>query len=382
MPAVQDIGEDPQELRRSLRDLLALSMLPAIWIRYDAHQIAESLTEVLVRMIGLEFAYMASGWRGDQPQIQVARARERTAPEASTAIRRALAGWRGQLPATEVVELANPVGSGSVRAVFNPVAVGDDTVIVAASRALAFPTAAQRLLLGVAANQAAIAIRRWHAEQALQRLNETLEQRVAAEIEERMQVEEALRQSQKMEAIGRLTGGIAHDFNNLLTAVLGNLALLRRHPLDDESLRLIDGALEGAGRGAALTRGLLAFARQQALKPAAVDAAKLVRGMLEVLRRSLGPTIEIETEFPDDLWPVRVDANQLEIALLNLAVNARDAMPNGGRLRLCARNETIAAEGGALATGDYVRLAAADNGTGMDEPTLARATDPFFTTKG
>ena len=159
---------------------------------------------------------------------------------------------------------------------------------------------------------------------------------------------------------------------------------MRKRLADDAAaLRLIDGAIEGAERGASLTQRLLAFARQQDLRPAAVDLAELMRGMVEMLRRSLGPLIEVETEFPADLWPAHVDANQLELALLNLAVNARDAMPEGGRLTLGARNETIAAAAdGALAAGDYVCLAVADSGTGMDAATLARATEPFFTTKG
>jgi signal transduction histidine kinase/ActR/RegA family two-component response regulator len=295
-----------------------------------------------------------------------------------------LGKWLDRYPPSEIVTLANPLGPGSVRVVFIPVTAGEGAVIVAASRAADFPTATQRLLLEVTANQAAIAIRRWQAEHALQRLNETLEERVAAEIRERIKVEEAFRQAQKMEAVGQLTGGIAHDFNNLLAAVLGNLKLLRKRLAGDASaLRLIDGAIEGAERGASLTQRLLAFARQQDLDPAAVDAAELIRGMIDMLRRSIGPMIQIEMAFADDLWTAHVDANQLELALLNLAVNARDAMPGGGRLTLSARNEaTLGAADGALAAGDYVCIAVADTGTGMDEATLARATEPFFTTKG
>ena len=282
-----------------------------------------------------------------------------------------------------MVGLANPVGDGSVRAVFHPVAAGADAMLVTASRHVEFPTAAQQLLLKVVANQAAIAIRRGAAEQALQRLNETLEQRVADEIGERMKVEEAFRQVQKMEAIGQLTGGIAHDFNNLLMAVLGNLNLLRKRLAGDaDGLRLIDGTLEAAERGALLTRRLLAFARQQDLKPVAVDVAALVAGTLDILRRAVGPMVTTETDFATELWPARVDPNQLALALLNLAVNARDAMPDGGRLRLSARNVAVtAASWNALAAGDYVCLAVADTGSGMNEATLARARDPFFTTK-
>lgn len=384
MPAVAAIPEDLQELRRDLRDLVALSMLPAVWINYDARQIAESVTEVLVRMLGLEFAYLSLRWQPDQPELHVARTSDRAVGDQTVAIRAALATSPGQPSSSDVVTLANPVGTGSVRAVFNPVVVGDDAIIVAASCASGFPTTAQRLLLSVAANQAAIAIRRWQAERALQRLNQTLEQRVEAEIQERMKVEEAFRQAQKMEAIGQLTGGVAHDFNNLLAAVLGSLELLRKRLAGDTaSLRLIDGAVEGAERGVTLTKRLLAFARQQDLTPAAVDVAESIRGTIEMLHGSIGPTIEVEAEFAPDLWPALVDANQLELALLNLAVNARDAMPDGGRLTLSARNATVtAAVHAVLAAGEYVCLTIADTGTGMDEATLARATDPFFTTKG
>jgi signal transduction histidine kinase len=383
VPAVEAIGENPQELRRSLRDLVAASMLPAIWRDYDARQIAESVTEVLIRMLGLEFAYMSGRWGRAEP-VCVARTSDRTVPDPTAAIRGALGKWLDRYPPSDIVTLANPLGPGSVRVAFIPVTAGQNAVMVAASRAADFPSATQRLLLEVTANQAAIAIRRWQAEHALQRLNETLEERVATEIRERIKVEEAFRQAQKMEAVGQLTGGIAHDFNNLLAAVLGNLKLLRKRLAEDAAARrLIDGAIEGAERGASLTQRLLAFARQQDLHPAAVDAAELIRGMIEMMRRSIGPMIQIETAFADDLWSAHVDANQLELALLNLVVNARDAMPDGGRLTLRARNEAIAgAADGALAAGDYVCLAVADTGTGMDEATLARATEPFFTTKG
>ncbi|MGH6945555.1 MAG: histidine kinase dimerization/phospho-acceptor domain-containing protein, partial [Geminicoccaceae bacterium] len=283
MPAIEGVADDPQELRRTLRDLVALSMLPATWVNHDARQIAESITEVLVRMIGLEFALMSLRWR-DRSETWVARANERIGPEQTASIRAALAPALGEAPRGEVITLANPLAPGSVRVMLHPVAAGEDSLIVAASRQSGFPTTAQRLLLGLAANQAAIAIRKAQAEQALQLLNETLEHRVAAEVDTRMKVEEAYRQAQKMEAIGQLTGGIAHDFNNLLAAVLGNLELLRKRLAGDlEALRLIRGAAEGAERGKALTQRLLVFARQQDLNPAALDAAALIRGVIEML---------------------------------------------------------------------------------------------------
>jgi signal transduction histidine kinase len=383
VPAIDAIADDPAELRRTLRDLVALSMLPATWVKHDARQIAESVTEVLVRMIGLELAYVCLRW-DDRPEICVAHIGDRSAPDQSATIRDALTSALGEAPLGSAITLANPVGQGSIRAVVNPVAVGQDSLIVAASRQPGFPTAAQRLLLGVAANQATIAIRQWQAEQALQHLNETLEQRVETEVDARMKAEEAFRQAQKMEAVGQLTGGVAHDFNNLLAAVLGNLELLRKRLGDDsEAMHLVDGAVEGAERGKALTQRLLAFARQQDLKPAAVDAALLIRDTIEMLARSIGPLVEFRTDIARDLWPAHADANQLELALINLALNARDAMPDGGTITLSARNETIeAAAGEPLPPGDYVCLAIADTGVGMDQTVLARATDPFFTTKG
>jgi len=194
---------------------------------------------------------------------------------------------------------------------------------------------------------------------------------------------EALAHSQKIEAIGKLTGGVAHDFNNLLTVVLGSLDLLRRYlPNDDARVtRLLDNALQGAQRGASLTQRMLAFARRQELDLRPVDLVELTRGMRDLLQRSLGPQIAIETRFPLNLANVMADPHQLETALLNLAINARDAMPAGGILTIAAHNEARV-EDVRLRPGSYVRLSLRDTGEGMDADTLARATEPFFTTKG
>ena len=204
------------------------------------------------------------------------------------------------------------------------------------------------------------------------------------DVTERKRAEEALRQAQKIEAIGQLTGGVAHDFNNLLAVVVGNLDLLRRKLPDDPKLkRLADSALEGAQRGAALTQRLLAFARKQDLRPEAVDLPQLVHGMTDLLQRSLGPLVQVEARFPLDLPPVHADAHQLELALLNLAVNARDAMPDGGKLEVSASAVHLDEHAAAgMTAGPYVRLSLTDAGEGMDDATLARATEPFFTTKG
>jgi PAS domain S-box-containing protein len=195
---------------------------------------------------------------------------------------------------------------------------------------------------------------------------------------------EALHQSQKMEAIGQLTGGVAHDFNNLLMAVLGSLELMRKRlPDDAKLLSLLENAVQGAQRGTVLTKRMLAFARRQELKKAAVDIPDLIRGMTDLLQRSLGPSILIETHFPLVSKAVLADANQLEMILLNLAVNARDAMPDGGRVVIATREEVLRAGGGSrLKPGSYICLTVSDTGMGMDEATLRRAMEPFFTTKG
>ncbi|MBS3649203.1 PAS domain S-box protein [Pseudaminobacter sp. 19-2017] len=194
---------------------------------------------------------------------------------------------------------------------------------------------------------------------------------------------EALFQAQKLEAIGQLTGGVAHDFNNLLMVIISSLELMRRRIPDDPKLKsLVENATQAAQRGATLTQRMLAFARRQELQSEEIDLPDLVRGMRELLQRSLGPTIRIETRFPLSLPRVRTDVNQLESALLNLAVNARDAMPKGGPIIIAAREETIEARTPGLKPGHYVCFSVQDCGEGMDEQTLARATDPFFTTKG
>ena len=187
------------------------------------------------------------------------------------------------------------------------------------------------------------------SELRLQQVNDRLERRVdertaqlqhahdalVSQIAERERTEEQLRHMQKLESIGQLTGGVAHDFNNLLTAVLGNLELLRKRLPPDPSIeRLIDGATQGARRGASLTQRLLAFARRQALEPKPTDLAELVRGMSDLLRRSIGPAVAINLDLPAGLPPASADPNQIELALLNLAVNGRDAMPNGGTLTI------------------------------------------------
>ncbi|TDK56004.1 hybrid sensor histidine kinase/response regulator [Pseudomonas moraviensis] len=195
---------------------------------------------------------------------------------------------------------------------------------------------------------------------------------------------EALFQAQKMQAIGQLSGGIAHDFNNLLTVILGNLEIVQKRIGDAPKIaRLLENATQGALRGVSLTQRMLAFARRQELKTESVDIPQLVQGITGLLRSSLGPGIRIETRFADDLQPVLADSNQLELAILNLATNARDAMPDGGTVIIQAQAEVVLEQThSTLAAGRYVCLSLIDSGEGMDAATLACARDPFFTTKG
>jgi PAS domain S-box-containing protein len=234
------------------------------------------------------------------------------------------------------------------------------------------------------------------AEQAsgdLRELNAELEGRVARAVEERMQAEEALRQAQKMEAIGHLTGGVAHDFNNLLTVILGGLETIGRQlpavPASRATERIersVRMASQGAERAATLTARLLAFARRQPLDPKPLDAGRLVTNLADLLQRTLGETIALETIAGGGLWRAHADPNELENALVNLAVNARDAMPDGGRLTIETSNAYlddayVAEVPEPLPPGQYVLIAVSDTGTGMEPETLAQVFEPFFTTK-
>ena len=225
---------------------------------------------------------------------------------------------------------------------------------------------------------------RKQSEETLQRLNEDLEQRIEERTREREAALAQLFEAQKLDTIGHLTGGVAHDFNNLLMAVLGSLELLHKYlPDDPRAARLFENAVKGAQRGAALTQRLLAFARRQELKPEAVALTELVSGMDALLERALGVGIRLQVDLPQELPAIRVDYNQLELALLNLAVNARDAMANGGVLKISAGSQCVAPEEVlGLTAGEYVQIVVADTGSGMDAATLARASEPFFTTKG
>ena len=265
----------------------------------------------------------------------------------------------------------------------------------------AFTEAAERVVAGLA-GQAASALDNARLFRAAQRANETLEARVEArtrdlrqaiatlheEVLERERTEDALRQSQKMEAVGQLTGGIAHDFNNMLQGIGGALETMQRRVAQGRAAELaplMEAARQGVTRAAALTHRLLAFARRQALDPRAVEPDALIKDMEELIRRTVGPGITVELRLGNGAWTVLCDPNQLENALLNLAINARDAMPGGGRLTLATKDlrltlGDVAGQDG-VPPGDYVEISVADTGTGMDEATRARAFEPFFTTK-
>jgi signal transduction histidine kinase len=225
------------------------------------------------------------------------------------------------------------------------------------------------------------------AEGELQALNATLEERVAHEISHRARAEDALRQAQKMEAIGQLTGGVAHDFNNLLTVIMGGLEVVRRSGPGDAGRRerAIDMVLKSAQRAANLTSRLLAFSRRQPLEPKPIDLNVVVRDMTDLLHRTIGEQIELEGVLASRLWTVEADQNQLESAIINLAVNARDAMPDGGKLTIETSNtmldEAYAATDAEVIPGQYALICISDTGGGMPKETLSRAFEPFFTTK-
>ncbi|VVN65233.1 Sensor histidine kinase RcsC [Pseudomonas fluorescens] len=223
------------------------------------------------------------------------------------------------------------------------------------------------------------------AEASLLKLTRNLEQRVADEVQARIAAEEQLRQSQKLEAIGGLTGGVAHDFNNLLQVIAGNLHLLARHEPDNPNVqRRVSAAIAAVERGAKLSSQLLAFARRQPLSPAVYSPRRIYEGLGELLQRALGETIRIDVQLPNDPWCIHVDRNQLENAVLNLAINARDAMRGEGTICISAENIALDRRfcaGKGITEGDYVRLSVTDTGEGMPPEVLKQAFEPFFTTK-
>ncbi len=240
-------------------------------------------------------------------------------------------------------------------------------------------------------NQVAVVFRdvtaRKRAEEEVRELNATLEQRIAKALEERETAEEALRQAQKMEAVGQLTGGLAHDFNNLLAGISGAFEMIGVRTKQGRTAEIDKYIAAGQGatrRAAALTHRLLAFARRQTLSPRPVVINSLLGDLSELIRRTVGPSIQVETVAAGGLWPTLVDANQLENAILNLSINARDAMPDGGKITIETGNKWLDARSGrerGLEAGQYVTVCVSDTGTGIDKDTLDRVFEPFFTTK-
>ncbi|GAO37866.1 putative two-component hybrid sensor and regulator [Sphingomonas changbaiensis NBRC 104936] len=279
-------------------------------------------------------------------------------------------GWRHSIETGEPFEMTFPLRGAD--GVFRPFL----------TRAVPVHDAESKVVRWLGTNTDVSA--QYEAEAALKRLNEELESRVVAAIAEREQVLAQLGEVQKLETIGQLTGGVAHDFNNLLTPIMGNLDLLRqRLDGDDRGQRLLSGALKAAERAKTLVQRLLAFARKQVLEATAVDTAELVGGVTELIGRSIGPKVDIKVNAAPNLPPARVDPNQLELALLNLAVNARDAMPNGGVITVDIDAHDIGPDHPTgLRHGKYVRLSVIDTGAGMDSATMKRAIEPFFSTKG
>jgi PAS domain S-box-containing protein len=252
-----------------------------------------------------------------------------------------------------------------------------------------FTEGSERLMVGLA-GQAAVALDNARLFQATQRANQTLEQRVEERTRELQEANEALRQAQKMEAVGQLTGGIAHDFNNLLTVVTGNIDMANRSLAASGSShararRALDKAQKGAERAAALTQRLLAFSRRQPLAPKPIEVDRLVLGISDMLNRALGEIVELEIVTTPGLWRVEADPNQLESALLNLAVNSRDAMPGGGKLTIETANvrleDSYAATHAEVSPGQYIMISVTDTGSGMSKETISRVFEPFYTTK-
>jgi len=286
-----------------------------------------------------------------------------------------------------VQEALDPDGSGDYAIEYRTIGIADgvERWLSASGRAMFDDGKAVRFI-GTVLD---ITARRQN-EARLRELNDGLEEQVAAEVARRSEVEEALRQAQKMEAVGQLTGGIAHDFNNLLTVVTGNIGIAQRaldaaDVGDVRARRSLDNAMKGAERAAALTQRLLAFSRRQPLAPKPIDPDKLVSGMSDLLQRSLGELIRLEIVTSPGLWGAEADPNQLESAILNLVLNARDAMPEGGELTIETGNarldEGYAAIQAEVPPGQYVMIAVTDTGSGMPRHVIERAFEPFFTTK-
>jgi signal transduction histidine kinase/CheY-like chemotaxis protein len=391
------ITEEPGQLRRCIRDLLALNALAALWQHQNEQQIAESTGDALISLLGLEFVYLLLAPGPENAASDLLRVGRALHTPGITKVRPSLARWlRSPLP-EDSVQITNPIGPGNIQAMFVPIGLRGKEVLVAASRRPSFPDEIETLLLSVAANQTALALQRRRAERALsdselrlRELNDTLERRVAertreleAEKVERERAEAAFRQAQRMEAMGHLTGGVAHDFNNLLLIIQGNLDLLRTRGGGNGPDRQLDAIERAARRGESLTRHLLSFSRRQTLHPSVFPLTERLPELIELIRPSLRGDVEIRLDIEPHVWPVEVDTSELELALLNIAVNARDAMPHGGSLVVAAGNRTLRAPEAPpdVNPGEYVAISLSDTGQGIPADVLPRVFEPFYTTK-
>jgi signal transduction histidine kinase len=401
---------DDAAVRRCLGDVIALSKLAAVWADAQPARIAESLAAALHTMLGAQVVFVALNRPSGEPIASIVRSDRQPADlDIARVLAPTLVEWGRTHDLHEPFLYYSAPNARPMR--FTCRQVGHDAelgLIAAGFRAEGTPTPLHHLLLDVSATQATTglnnallvdSLRRSQTAQAavaadnarllraVQSANETLEQRVEERSRELTTAHEALRQAQKMEAVGQLTGGLAHDFNNLLAGISGALELIRirmaqgRPAEIDRYLVAAEGA---AKRAAALTHRLLAFSRRQTLDPKPTDVQRLVSGMTELIQRTVGPAITLEAVDALGLWPVLIDPSQLENAILNLCINARDAMPDGGKIVIETANRVLddreACECG-LAPGPYISLCVSDSGIGMPPDIVAKAFDPFFTTK-
>jgi PAS domain S-box-containing protein len=410
-------ANDSDELRRCVRDLVALSTLPVIWINHDGRQIADSVAEALIAILGLEFVYIAAATGGRQ--IEVSRMGDRDAADRTEQLRAALAVWIGSAPPTDAVYIDNPVGAGTVRVFFLPIGFPEPAMIVAASRSPGFPSQTERLLLTVTANQMAVALRRRGAEEAVRQSEERFRQladampqivwmaqpdghldyynqrwydftgfpqgetgfegwrRLLHAADLRPCIEtwtNSVRTGERFEIEYRFFDRISRQYR----WHLGRALPVRNG--DGNIIRWFGTCtdIDEQKRAAEKLQGLT-----QALEDRVAERTRQLEALVDLIQASLRGDIKIQTEIEPDLWPIEIDPNELELALLNIAVNARDAMPRGGTLSFSIRNKRVSHQqpGNDGIQQDSVMLTISDTGVGIPVEILSRVFEPFFTTK-